>query len=112
MAALSKLSEEKKATLAWRICLSEMLFMMGMSVVVPTRAPLVVAALGGDALAAANLLGSWSAGCAAVELFLNPLLGSLSDIYGRKPFMVLACVVNGCLHTSVGLFPNNLFLNG
>lgn len=32
----------------------------------------------------------WTGSTAFCEFFLNPTIGTLSDTYGRKPFMVLA----------------------
>ena len=44
-------------------------------IAIPTRAPLVLAHYGGDAVKTATLMSSMSAACAALELFSNPALG-------------------------------------
>merc|ERR1740138_1674485 len=43
-----------------------------------------------------------------IELVLNPVLGKLSDQYGRKPFLLLAPTVNAVLHCLVAAFPGAL----
>jgi len=45
---------------------------------------------------------------AVIELVVNPVLGKLSDQYGRKPFMMLALIINAVLHTDLALLPGAL----
>jgi len=78
---------------------------------VPARAPLVLAMKKGDAAATAQTMGLMSTTAAAIELLLNPVLGRLSDKYGRKPFLVMAAAVSSFLHAWVAAFPQNLRIN-
>jgi MFS family permease len=76
--------------------------------VVPTRAPMVLAIKKGDAAATAKAMGTMSAVAAVIELFVNPVIGKLSDQYGRTPFMMGATLVNFVLHGLVSVFPSSL----
>jgi DHA1 family tetracycline resistance protein-like MFS transporter len=65
----------------------------------------------GDAAATARTMGGMSATAAVIEFLLNPVLGRLSDLYGRKPFLLGAAGVNSFLHALVAAFPSNLPIN-
>lgn len=65
----------------------------------------------GNTAAAARLTGTMASCAAMVELVINPLFGRISDRIGRKPFLVLAPLVNVILHTLVGLFPSTVGFN-
>ena len=88
-------------------------FLMAVAIAmcVPARAPLVLALKKGDAAATAKAMGLMSTAAAAIEFMLNPALGRLSDQYGRKPFLLMATLVNAFLHTLVAAFPRTLSLN-
>eukprot|EP00935_MAST-01C_sp_MAST-1C-sp1_P000389 g389.t1 len=48
---------------------------------------------------------------AAIEFLVNPLLGQLSDSYGRQPFLVGFTAGTGFIHALVLLFPRNVAVN-
>lgn len=81
------------------------------AVLVPARGPLVFQLLKGDATATARLLGLMSTSAAAVELFLNPLLGRLSDKYGRRPFVITCPAIAAFMHILVAIRPGSIALN-
>jgi len=99
---------KRKDRVAKNICIAQGLMMMATTMVVPTRAPMVLNIKKGDAAATAKAMGLMSTCAALVELVLNPVLGKLSDEYGRRPFMMLAPAVNAFLHSCVALLPNSL----
>lgn len=102
------MDEVKKDEVAKKLFYGMLLMMTGVTMVVPTRAPMVLAIKKGDAAATAKVMGSMSAVAAVVELFVNPMVGKLSDQYGRRPFMTFAAAVNFVLHGFVGMFPMSL----
>jgi DHA1 family tetracycline resistance protein-like MFS transporter len=63
---------------------------------IPARPEMVLQVTKGNALLASQILGSMTAGASLVEFLFTPLLGILSDKYGRKPFLVL-CPAVGCV---------------
>lgn len=105
---LDDADEEFKRKTAGMLAISAGVFMTAVTMVVPTRAPLVLKIKGGDAVATVKAMGLMSTFAALIELVVNPVLGKLSDEYGRKPFMMMAPLVNAFLHSLVALMPNNL----
>jgi len=102
------LTDEEKDNIARKICIAGGAMMMAVTMVVPTRAPMVLNIYKGNASQTARTMGLMTSVAGAIELFLNPVLGKLSDKYGRKPLLLLAPTVNGFLHTLVAAFPNVL----
>lgn len=93
------------------MCVSAGIMALSISICVPARAPLILAMKKGDASATAKTMGLMSSTAALLEIFMNPVLGRLSDKYGRRPFLMLGPAVTAILHTLVALFPTNLTLN-
>eukprot|EP00929_Paragymnodinium_shiwhaense_P070610 TRINITY_DN35758_c0_g1_i1.p1 TRINITY_DN35758_c0_g1~~TRINITY_DN35758_c0_g1_i1.p1 ORF type:complete len:427 (+),score=100.76 TRINITY_DN35758_c0_g1_i1:61-1341(+) len=91
-----------------KICIAQGLMMTAVTMVVPTRAPMVMSIKNGDAAATARTMGLMTTAAGVIELVLNPVLGKLSDEFGRKPFLLLAPAVNAFLHSLVVLFPRTL----
>lgn len=102
------MSEERKEEIANTLCIASGLMMTAVTMVVPTRAPMVMIIKKGDAAATARAMGLMTTFAGVLELILNPVLGKLSDEYGRKPFLLLAPTVNACLHSLVAAFPGTL----
>lgn len=64
--------------------------MLALGVMVPVLPKLVVQLEGGDLARAAEITGIFSLAWAAVQLFAAPVLGSLSDRFGRRPVILLS----------------------
>jgi DHA1 family tetracycline resistance protein-like MFS transporter len=64
--------------------------MLALGVMVPVLPKLIVQLDGGDLAQAAQVTGVFSLAWAAVQLFAAPVLGSLSDRYGRRPVILLS----------------------
>ena len=110
MADIEKIQAQRKR-IGLLISLGETLFLIPSTAVIPTRAPLIVACLAGNTVAAAKTLAAMTSLGAAVELLVSPVFGKLSDAVGRRRLMLVAPCTHGCLHLLVGLFPGNLPLN-
>lgn len=93
------------------ICRSAFLMATAVALCVPARAPMVLAMKKGDAAATAQTMGAMSTTAASIEFLLNPVLGRLSDKYGRKPFLLMSTCVNAFLHSLVCAFPGSLPIN-
>lgn len=100
--------EAERQRAARKLAISAGLMMTAVTMVVPTRAPMVLAIKKGDAAATAKAMGLMSTCAGLIELFLNPIIAKLSDQYGRKPFMTIAPLVNAFLHMLVAARPNAL----
>ena len=72
--------------------------MLGYSMILPLL-PFFVQAQGGDAI----LVGGLQSFYAILQLFSGPVLGSLSDHYGRKPILVICLFGTAIAYTMFGL---------
>merc|ERR1719456_2217961 len=100
--------EARKERITRNLCIAQGLMMFSVTTVVPTRAPMVLKIKKGDAAATARAMGMMSGFAAVIELVVNPVLGKLSDQYGRKPFMMIAPIINAVLHSGVAIWPGSL----
>lgn len=100
--------EARKEALAGKLAIASGLFMTAVTMVVPTRAPLVLQIKKGDAAATARTMGAMSGIAAVIELVINPVLSKLSDEHGRKVFLLMAPIINAFLHTLVVIWPQTL----
>jgi DHA1 family tetracycline resistance protein-like MFS transporter len=62
-------------------------------VTIPVYPALVAQHTGGDASKTAAIVGIFLTLFSAVQLFAAPVLGALSDRYGRRPIILFACMV-------------------
>lgn len=60
-------------------------------VTIPVYPKLIIEFAGGDVSRAAWISGAFMTLFAAIQLFAAPVLGALSDRYGRRPVILLAC---------------------
>lgn len=107
--ALEFTEDENRRVLGIR--LSAFFMALSIAICVPARAPLVLKLRNGDAALTAKTLGTMSTTAAFIEFLINPVLGRLSDKYGRKPFLLMATSVNAFLHSLVAAFPEALAMN-
>lgn len=61
--------------------------------------PLYVQSLGGDEAEIGIIMGSFG----LTSMFLIPLVGNLLDRYGRKPFLLLGCILMAVVSLAFGL---------
>lgn len=78
-----------RATLGF-IFVTVLLDMLAFGIAAPTLPKLISDFLGGDTARASEYLGFFITTFAAVQFFFSPLLGLLSDRYGRRPIILLS----------------------
>lgn len=78
---------------------------IGWGIVIPIL-PLLVTSVGGNAF----LVGAIIAAFSLIQFIFAPILGRLSDKYGRKPVLVISSIVNGASYLLIFLFPQILVL--
>jgi hypothetical protein len=61
---------------------------------------------GGDPSIATSALTRMTSACAVSQFLLNPLLGKLSDVYGRKPMLMLMGLCTFCCRSATALSPS------
>ena len=67
-----------------------LLDMLALGMIAPVLPRLIESFLGGDASAASKMLGIFGTVFAAMQFVFSPILGSLSDRYGRRPIVLLS----------------------
>jgi len=79
-----------RAPAATFIFLTVMLDMLAMGMIAPVLPRLIESFLHNDASSAARMLGLFGTTFAAMQFFFSPILGSLSDRFGRRPVVLLS----------------------
>jgi MFS transporter, DHA1 family, tetracycline resistance protein len=72
------------------ILLTVALDMLAMGMIAPVLPRLVASFMGDNASAAAQMLGWFGTVFAVAQFFCSPILGSLSDRFGRRPIVLLS----------------------
>jgi DHA1 family tetracycline resistance protein-like MFS transporter len=79
---------------------------LAIGIVVPVQPKLVEMFLGGDTARAAIVFGAMSASWALMQLLFSPLLGALSDRFGRRPVILLSNLGLGLDYVLMALAPS------
>ncbi len=83
---------------------------IGLGIIIPVIPKIIVALVGGTVSEAAPY-GGWLFDTFAIMQFLcAPLIGNLSDRFGRRPILILSLVALGIDYTITGLAPTILWL--
>ena len=72
------------------IFVTVVLDMLALGIIVPVLPALVVAFRGGDTASAASIYGLFGTVWAAMQFVFSPVVGSLSDRFGRRPVILLS----------------------
>jgi MFS family permease len=104
MTTLSKPEEKEKIAkvIYAHMCLN----VTGICAVLQARPNLILSQVKNDPSKMARVLTLYSSLVGALEFFLNPTAGRLSDQYGRKPFLLLSPIINMILKAGVAMNPS------
>ena len=80
--------------------------MMAMGMVIPVLPHLVVSLSGGDTGRGAEIVGFFGTAWAAMQFFFSPVLGALSDRFGRRPVILISNVGLGLDYVLMALAPS------
>src|SRR5882757_2144146 len=83
---------------------------MALGLVIPVLPTLVLGFMGGNTAAAAEVSGVFATAWAAMQFLFSPVLGALSDRYGRRPVILLSCLGLGLDYIFMALAPSLLLL--
>ncbi|MFZ5475388.1 MAG: TCR/Tet family MFS transporter [Myxococcota bacterium] len=84
--------------------------MLALGIMVPVLPKLVVQLEGGDVAAAARITGVFGFAWALMQLLFGPVLGALSDRFGRRPVILLSNLGLGLDYVLMALAPNLAWL--
>ncbi len=83
-----------------------MLDMLALGMIIPVLPKLVVDFVGGDTAHGATLFGLFGTAWALMQFIFSPLLGALSDRYGRRRVILMSNFGLGCDYILMALAPN------
>jgi DHA1 family tetracycline resistance protein-like MFS transporter len=74
------------------IFITVLLDMLALGIIIPVLPTLVVGFMGGDTAGGAEVLGLFGTAWALMQFLFSPVLGALSDRFGRRPVILISCL--------------------
>jgi DHA1 family tetracycline resistance protein-like MFS transporter len=87
--AVAATAPPRRAALAF-VFVTVLLDVLAFGIVIPVLPPLIESFLGGDTRGAAFWVGVFGTAYAAAQFLCSPVLGTLSDRYGRRPIFMMS----------------------
>lgn len=87
-----------------------LLDVIGFGLIIPVLPKLIESFEGGDTAAAARIFGIFGTTWAAIQLVASPILGSLSDRFGRRPVLLVSMLGLGLDYVLMALAPSTAWL--
>jgi DHA1 family tetracycline resistance protein-like MFS transporter len=88
------------------IFITVVLDMLSLGMIIPVLPKLVENFLGGDTARAAEVFGVFGTAWALMQFLVSPLLGAMSDSYGRRPLVLISNFGLGLDYVLMALAPN------
>lgn len=88
------------------IFITVLLDMLALGIMLPVLPKLIIAFEGGDRASAASITGVFGLTWAAMQFVFSPVLGTLSDRYGRRPVILLSNLGLGLDYVLMALAPS------
>jgi DHA1 family tetracycline resistance protein-like MFS transporter len=92
------------------VFITVLLDMIALGIVVPVLPMLIKEFLGGNTADAAHFVGYFASAWALMQFLFQPVIGSLSDRFGRRPVIILSNLGLGFDYFLMALAPNLWFL--
>ncbi len=94
----------RRATVAF-IFVTVLIDVLAIGLIIPVLPRLVEQFMGGDPALAAGMFGLFGTSWALMQFMFSPVLGSLSDHFGRRPVLLLSCLGLGLDYAFMALAP-------
>jgi DHA1 family tetracycline resistance protein-like MFS transporter len=101
--------EPRKAALAF-IFVMVVLDVMAIGIIIPVLPKLVESMAGGDTARASEIYGFFGTVWGLMQFVFSPILGALSDRYGRRPVLLLSTLGLGLDYILMAVAPNLVWL--
>lgn len=88
------------------IFVTVVLDVLALGIIAPVLPPLVIEFLGGDTARAARIYGIFATAWAFMQFVASPILGSLSDRFGRRPIILISVTGLGLDYIFMALAPS------
>jgi DHA1 family tetracycline resistance protein-like MFS transporter len=88
------------------ILVTVLLDMLGIGLIIPVLPKLVTSMYGGDISAGATVFGWFVTSYALMQFLFSPVLGNLSDAYGRRPIILLSLTGAGLDYLMMAFAPS------
>ncbi len=88
------------------IAITIVIDVLGFGVIIPVLPRLVQQFMGGDAARGAAMYGVFGTVWALMQFFFSPLLGAISDRFGRRPVILISCFGLGLDYIVMALAPS------
>jgi MFS transporter, DHA1 family, tetracycline resistance protein len=99
----------RKATLAFIFALV-VLDVVALGIVIPVLPRLVESFMGGDTAHASDIYGAMNTAWGVMQFLAMPIVGMLSDRFGRRPVILISCVGLGLDYFLMALAPSVAWL--
>jgi DHA1 family tetracycline resistance protein-like MFS transporter len=88
------------------IFVTVLLDMLALGIIIPVLPGLIVTMTGGDTASAARIFGLFGVAWAAMQFVFSPVIGGLSDRFGRRPVIIGSNVGLGLSYLLLALAPS------
>jgi MFS transporter, DHA1 family, tetracycline resistance protein len=88
------------------IFITVVLDMLGIGIIIPVLPKLIEHFMGGNTVQAAEIVGIFGSAWAVMQFIFSPMLGSLSDRFGRRPVVLLSNLGLGLDYILMAMAPH------
>jgi DHA1 family tetracycline resistance protein-like MFS transporter len=96
---------DQRRTLAFIFC-TVTLDVLAFGLMIPVLPRIILEFMGGDTAGAARVVGVFSTVWAAMQFLFSPVLGVVSDRYGRRPVILISCLGLGLDYVFMAVAPS------
>ena len=100
------LSSGRRQAAVMFILVTIVIDVLGFGIIIPVLPKLVQQFMGGDPVRGAAMYGLFGTVWALMQFFFSPLLGAISDRFGRRPVILISCFGLGIDYIVMALAPS------